>query len=47
VAALHGAKAFRSDMDAARKEVAALRLAGGPPAAECEAEAALIAKSPW
>jgi len=42
VAALHGVKAFRDDLDAARQEVAAARQAGPAPAAPaCAAEAAL------
>jgi acid phosphatase (class A) len=48
VAALHGSAAFRSDLDAARAEVAAARKAGpAPPVATCAAEAALIAASPY
>lgn len=42
VAALHGVKAFRDDLDAARQEVAAARKSGPAPAAPaCAAEAAL------
>ena len=48
VAGLHGAEAFRKDMDAARKELAALRKnAPVPDATACAAEADLIAKSPY
>jgi acid phosphatase (class A) len=48
VAGLHGAPAFRADMDAARKELEALRkTAPKPDAAKCAAEAELIAKSPY
>lgn len=49
VAALHGDPAFRADLEAARKELAALR-ASSPPlpdAAACQAQSALIAKTPW
>jgi acid phosphatase (class A) len=45
VAALHGQEAFRRDMDAVRKEVAAARKAGpAPDPAACAAEAALVAE---
>lgn len=48
VAGLHGSAAFRADMDAARKEMAALRKsARAPGGATCAAEAELIAKSPY
>ena len=48
VAALHGSPQFRADMDAARKEIAALRKAAkAPDGATCAAEADLIAKSPY
>jgi len=47
VAALHGRKAFRDDLEAARKEVARARQAGpAPDPAACAAEAALSA-SPY
>ena len=46
VAALHGSEAFRSDMDAARAEIAAARKAGpAPDPAACAREADLL-KSP-
>ncbi len=46
VAALHASAAFRSDLEAARAELAALH--GPPPeAAACRAEAALTAATPW
>jgi acid phosphatase (class A) len=48
VAALHGDAQFRSDLDAARAEVAAARAAGpAPDPAACAKEAQLIAKSPY
>ena len=48
VAGLHGSAAFRADMDAARKEIAALRKsAKTPDGAACAAEAVLIGKSPY
>ncbi|MEO8114229.1 MAG: phosphatase PAP2 family protein [Phenylobacterium sp.] len=48
VAALHGSEAFRTDMDAARKEVAAARKAGpAPDPAACAKEAEITAKSPY
>lgn len=48
VAALHGDAQFRSDLDAARAEVAAARQAGpAPDPAACAKEAELIAKSPY
>jgi acid phosphatase (class A) len=46
VAALHGDRGFRADLEGARAELAALR-AGGPPPARCQAEAALTATTPW
>lgn len=45
-ATLHGSAEFRADMDAARAELAKLRLEGEKPPA-CEAEAALVAQSPY
>ena len=48
VAGLHGSAAFRADMDAARKEIAALRKSAKvPDGAACAAEAELIGKSPY
>jgi acid phosphatase (class A) len=48
VAALHGSPEFRSDLDAARREVAAARRAGpAPDPAACAQEAALTAKTPY
>jgi acid phosphatase (class A) len=48
VAALHGQEAFRKDLDAVRKEVAAARKSGpAPDAATCAKEAELVAKSPY
>lgn len=48
VAGLHGSDAFRTDMDAARKELAALRKTAKPLDPKvCAAEADLIAKSPY
>ncbi len=48
VAALHGSKAFRDDLDAVRTELAEVRKTATPaPAAQCLAEKALIAHSPW
>lgn len=48
VAALHGQPAFRSDLEAVRKEVAAARKAGpAPDPAACAAESALVAESPY
>jgi acid phosphatase (class A) len=47
VAALHGSAEFRSDLEAARQEVAAARKAGpAPDPAQCAKEAALL-KSPY
>lgn len=48
VAGLHGSAQFRADLDAARKELAALRkTAKTPDPAACAAEAELIAQSPY
>jgi acid phosphatase (class A) len=47
VAALHGSPAFRADMAGASVEMAALRASGAPKPEQCEAEAALTAKTPW
>ena len=48
VAGLHGSAAFRADMDAARKELAALRKsAKAPDGAACAVEAELIGTSPY
>ena len=48
VAGLHGSPAFRADMDAARKELAALRKSAKvPDGAACAAEAELIGASPY
>jgi acid phosphatase (class A) len=48
VAALHGSRDFRADLDAARREVAAARKAGpAPDPAACAALAQLIEKSPY
>ena len=47
VAALHGDAGFRADLESARAELAALRSARGPSPADCGAEAALAAKTPW
>ena len=46
VAALHGSKAFRDDLDAVRTEIASARAAAAKPA-QCDVEAALIAKTPY
>lgn len=46
VAALHGAKAFRDDLDAIRAEIATARDKAAKPA-QCDVEAALIAKTPY
>jgi acid phosphatase (class A) len=43
VARLHADAAFRSDLEAARAEVAALRSKGAPPLRDCAAEAAALA----
>jgi len=48
VSALHGQKAFRDDMDAARKELAAARKVGpAPDAALCATQAQTMEKSPY
>lgn len=48
VAALHSSPEFRTDMDAARAEVAAARAAGpAPDPSACAQESALLAKSPY
>lgn len=48
VAALHGSKAFRDDVDAVRAELAEVRKsAAAAPAAQCSVEQALTAKTPW
>ncbi len=48
VAALHGQAAFRSDLEAVRRELADLRArAPAPEAQACAAEAALTARTPW
>ncbi len=46
VAALHGSKAFRDDLDAVRAEIAEARTKAAKPA-QCDAEAALIAQTPY
>lgn len=46
VAALHGSKAFRDDVDAVRAELAEARKSAAAPA-QCDVEAALTAKTPW
>ncbi|WP_454718079.1 acid phosphatase [Caulobacter segnis] len=46
VAALHGSKAFRNDVDAVRAELAEVRKSAAAPA-QCDVEAALVAKTPW
>lgn len=46
VAALHGSKAFRDDVDGVREEIAEARRAATAPA-QCDAESALVAKSPY
>lgn len=46
VAALHGSKAFRDDVDGVREEIAEARKAATAPA-QCDAESALVAKSPY
>ena len=46
VAALHGSKAFRDDVDGVREEIAAARKAATAPA-QCDAESALVARSPY
>lgn len=48
VAALHGSRAFRDDLEAARAELAAARTAGpAPDPAACVAEMALAEKTPF
>ena len=48
VAGLHGSAQFRSDLDAARAEIATARAAGpAPDAGFCAQEAQLIAKTPY
>ena len=48
VAALHGSKAFRADMDKARKEIAAFRKAAPrPDPNSCTVPNAAAAKQPW
>lgn len=47
VATLHGSPEFRDDLAAARAEIAALRKAKAPAPQACDAEAALIAKTPY
>jgi len=46
VAALHGSDAFRADLDGVRAEIAAAREGVASPA-QCDIEAALIAKTPY
>jgi acid phosphatase (class A) len=46
VAALHGSKAFRDDLDGVREEIAAARAKAAKPA-QCDVEAALVAKTPY
>lgn len=46
VAAMHGVPDFRTDMEAARAELAELRAKAGP-LEGCDAEAAVLAKAPW
>ena len=46
VAALHGSKAFRDDLDAVRAEIAAARAKAAKPA-QCDVEAALVAQTPY
>jgi acid phosphatase (class A) len=47
VAALHADADFEGDLSAARTEATRLRATGAPAPATCDAEAALIAKTPW
>jgi acid phosphatase (class A) len=47
VAALNAEPAFRSDLEAARTEMVALRVSAAPRPQACEAEANLTAKTPW
>ena len=46
VAALHGSKAFRDDLDGVRAEIAAAKAKAAAPA-QCDVEAALIAQTPY
>jgi acid phosphatase (class A) len=46
VAALHGSKAFRDDLDAVRAEIADARAKAAKPA-QCDVEAALVAQTPY
>ncbi|HZZ36850.1 MAG TPA: phosphatase PAP2 family protein [Caulobacteraceae bacterium] len=47
VAALHADAAFEGDLNAVRTEAARLRGTGASAPAACDAETALIAKTPW
>ena len=47
VAALHGDRAFRADLAAAREEVETAREAAGPPRPTCEAQNQLAATTPY
>jgi len=47
LAALHGVQAFRTDLEAAREEVARLRLQVKPNAQACAADAAVLAERPY
>ena len=48
VAAEHGVAEFRTDLEAARRELAALRTAGpAPAAAACRTEASLVERTPY
>ena len=47
VAALHGSPAFRSDLEAAGKELAALRKGQAPEQAACKMEDQLVSESPY
>lgn len=47
VAALDSDPAFRADLGAVRREIAAARAAGPPPAGACAAEHALISRRLW
>jgi acid phosphatase (class A) len=48
IAFLHGDKAFRDDLDAARTHLQSRRRTGKPPnPAQCAAEAEAVAKRPW
>jgi acid phosphatase (class A) len=46
VAALHGSKAFRDDLDAVRAEIASARAKAAKPA-QCDVESALVAQTPY